>query len=76
VTVVVEVKVKPRSRMSSLTKLLDGKWEACVKAAPVDGKANAELISPMAKEFGCSKRQVSIKSGAGSHLKIVRIEGA
>jgi uncharacterized protein YggU (UPF0235/DUF167 family) len=40
----------------------------------VDGKANEELISLVAKQFGCAKSKVSIKSGAASRVKLVRID--
>ena len=71
---VIEVKVKPQSRMSSLTQAEDGSWLAHIKSLPVDGKANEELISLVAKQFGCAKAKVSIKSGAASRMKLVRIE--
>jgi uncharacterized protein (TIGR00251 family) len=45
-----------------------------IKSLPVDGKANEELISLVAKQFGCAKSKVSIKSGAASRMKLVRIE--
>jgi len=40
----------------------------------VDGKANAELVALVAKQFGCSKAAVSIKSGAGGRMKLVRVD--
>jgi hypothetical protein len=39
----------------------------------VDGRANAELVALVAEQFGCRKAQVTIKSGAGARLKLVRI---
>ena len=65
------VKAKPNSRASSLTRQDDGSWLAQLKSPPVDGKANAELIGLVAREFGCAKSAVSIKAGAGSKLKRV-----
>jgi uncharacterized protein (TIGR00251 family) len=67
------VKVKPNARASSLEQV-DGAWLAQIKSPPVDGKANAELIALVAEKFGCRKAQVSIKAGAGSRTKLVRIE--
>jgi len=52
----------------------DGTWLAQIKSAPVDGKANEELVALVAKEFGCRKSAVSIKSGALSRTKLVRID--
>ena len=67
------VKAKPNARISSLTQLDDGTWLAQLKSPPVDGKANAELIGLVAKQFGCTKSAVSIRTGAGSKLKRVEI---
>ena len=67
------VKAKPNARVSALTVQEDGTWLAQLKSAPVDGKANAELIALVAKEFGCAKSAVTIKTGAGSKLKRVEI---
>jgi uncharacterized protein (TIGR00251 family) len=68
-----QVKVKPNARASSLSEGADGLWLAQLKAPPVDGKANRELISLIADHFGCAKSQVEIRSGASGRLKLVRI---
>ena len=68
------VKVKPNARASRLEHDGDGSWLAHLKSPPVDGRANAELIALIAERFGCRKAQVSIKSGAGGRMKLVRIE--
>lgn len=65
------IKAKPNARASSLTQQDDGSWLAQLKSPPVDGKANAELIALVARQFGCSKAQVTIKTGAGGRLKRV-----
>jgi uncharacterized protein (TIGR00251 family) len=69
------VRVKPNSRTSLLEQEQDGTWIAQIKSPPVDGRANEELIGLVAKQFGCRKAEVSIKSGASSRTKLVRIEG-
>lgn len=71
---VIDIKVKPNARVSLLTLAEDGRWLAQLKAAPVEGKANQELIALVARQFGCAKAAVSIKSGASGRLKRVRIE--
>lgn len=68
------IKVKPQSRVSSLSQAEDGHWLAHIKSLPVDGKANDELIGLVAKQFDCAKNKVSIKSGAASKTKRVLIE--
>ncbi len=70
---IIQVKVTPRARVSSLTQAPDGTWIAKLKSPPVDGKANAELIALVAEQFGCSKAAVSIKSGASGRKKFVRV---
>lgn len=68
---ILQVKAKPNSRVSALTRQDDGTWLAQLKSPPVDGKANAELIELVARSFGCAKSTISIKTGAGSKLKRV-----
>ncbi len=72
--VIIQVKVRPSSRVSTLEKVEGGTWLARVKAAPIDGKANEELIALVAGHFHCRKSAVSIKSGASGRMKLVRIE--
>jgi uncharacterized protein len=71
---IIQVKVTARARESSLAQLPDGTWVAKLKSPPVDGKANAELIALVAKQFGCGKAAVSIKAGASGRMKLVKID--
>lgn len=70
---ILQVKVKPNSREASLEEGLDGIWLARIKAPPVDGKANRELVSLIADRFGCTKSQIEIRSGASGRLKLIKI---
>ena len=70
---VIQIKVKPNSRASLLEQNEDGTWLAQIKSPPVDGKANEELIGLVAKQFGCRKADVSIKSGGSSRIKLIQI---
>jgi uncharacterized protein (TIGR00251 family) len=72
--VILSVRVKPNSQRSSLTQEADGSWRAQLKARPVDGKANAELVALIADHFRCSKAAVTIKSGASGRIKLVRVD--
>jgi uncharacterized protein len=71
-----EVKVKPRARTSSLVQLPDGTWVAQLKSPPVDGRANEELIGLVAERFRCNKSAVFIKAGAAGRTKLVRVEAS
>jgi uncharacterized protein (TIGR00251 family) len=75
-TRLIQVRVKPNARTSSLTQSADGSWLAEVKAPAIEGRANQELIALVAEHFHCVKAAVSIKSGASGRLKLVRIEAA
>ena len=72
----IQVKVKPNARVSALEQQADGTWLAQLKSPPVDGKANEELIALVAKQFGCRKAQVAIRSGASGRMKLVQIDDA
>ena len=67
------VRAKPNARVSALTLQEDGTWLAQLRSPPVDGKANAELVALVARQFGCAKSRVDITSGAGSKLKRVSV---
>lgn len=71
---VIRVKVKPNSHMSGIEPVERGTWVARLRSAPIDGKANEELITLVAEHFRCRKTAVSIKSGSAGRMKWVRID--
>ena len=74
---VISVKVKPNARASVLEQLEGADWLAQLKSQPVDGKAEKELLSLVARHFGCPKSPVSLKGGASARTKkSVRINGS
>ena len=70
---VIQVKVRPGARASSFEQGPDGTYLANVKAPPVDGKANAELIALVARHFGCARTSVAIKAGGSGRTKLVTV---
>jgi uncharacterized protein (TIGR00251 family) len=70
---ILQVKVKPNARASSLTQESDGSWTARVKAPPVDGRANEELVRLVADHFGCAKSAVTIRMGASGRTKRIEV---
>jgi uncharacterized protein len=72
--VILRIKVKPNSRTSSLIQEADGSWRAQLRAPPVDGRANEELVALIATHFKCRKAAVVIKSGASGRIKLVKVE--
>ena len=74
-TRMLEVRVRPRASVRRLDGPdAQGVWHAWLRSAPVDGRANEELVALLAERFGCRKSAVTIRSGAASRLKLVRIE--
>jgi uncharacterized protein (TIGR00251 family) len=70
----IQIKVKPNARVSALQEIANGPWLAHLKSPPVDGKANQELVTLIARHFGCPKSAVSIKSGATGRTKLVTVQ--
>ena len=69
----IRVKVKPNARQTSLEQLPDGSWLARLRSPAAEGRANRELLALVAGHFGCPKAAVSLKSGATSRTKLIRI---
>ena len=70
---VIRIKVRPSSRVSLLEQQEDGSYTASLKAPPVDGKANAELVALVAKHFGVARSAVTVKVGVSSRVKLVSV---
>jgi len=67
------VRVIPRASLSEIVGEHDGAMKVRLAAPPVDGAANAELISLLAKRLGVAKSDVAIVAGETSKNKRVRI---
>lgn len=72
---VFRVLASPRSR-TEIVGAYDGALRVRVKASPVGGAANKELISILAKAFDVPRTAVEIVSGHSSKRKSVSIGGA
>ena len=70
---ILQVRAQPRAGRDEWLEPRGGRICVRIAAPPVDGKANAELVGLVSKQFGCAKSAVSIKTGAGSKLKRVAI---
>jgi uncharacterized protein (TIGR00251 family) len=70
------VRVKPRASRSKLGGVSeDGALEVAVKAPPVEGAANAEVVKLVAKVLGVRRSDVAVVVGAASRNKVVDIQG-
>jgi uncharacterized protein (TIGR00251 family) len=75
VAVFIDVRVIPRAARPGLAGTRNGALLVRLKAPPVEGAANAELVQVLAEALGVPKRQVTIVAGERSRLKRVRVEG-
>jgi uncharacterized protein (TIGR00251 family) len=71
-----EVRASTRSSRSEIQGFVEGQLRIKVTAAPVDGKANAEIIRLLAGEFRAPRSQISLVRGVTSSVKLFRICGA
>ena len=69
------VTVVPRASRSEITSEHDGALRVRLAAAPVDGKANEELLRTLAKFFDVPLRAVEIAGGHSSKSKRICIAG-
>ena len=67
--VILNVRAQPRSSRSGIDGLLGDAVKVRIRCAPVDGKANKELIETLADAFGIAKSSMVFKSGETSKTK-------
>ena len=67
--VIVNVRAAPRSSRAGLDGMVGDALKVRIRSAPVDGKANKELIEVLADAFGLPKSAVEFKSGETSKTK-------
>ena len=72
---IMNVKAVPRSSKAGLDGLLGDAVKVRVRSAPVDGKANKELVEVLADAFGLPKASVAFKSGETSKTKRLLLRG-
>ena len=73
--VVLNVRAQPRSSRSGLDGIVGDAVKVRIRCAPVDGKANKELIETLADAFGLPKSRVAFKSGETSKQKRILLAG-
>ena len=73
--VVINVKAQPRSSKSGIDGLAGDAVKVRIRSAPVDGKANKELVETIADAFGLPKSRVEFRSGETSKQKRILLRG-
>lgn len=71
---ILRVRVIPGSCLSEFSCIMDdGCYKLRIKAPPVDGRANRELIRWLSGEFSVYRDKIRIVSGLSGRLKTVEI---
>lgn len=73
--IVLNVKAQPRSSKAGIDGLLGDAVKVRIRCAPVDGKANKELVETLADAFALPKSRVIFKSGETSKTKRILLQG-
>jgi len=71
---ILSVHVLPRSSHPGIVGVHGDKLKVKITAAPVDGKANADLCKLFSKVFGVAKSRIIIRSGESSRNKSLCIQ--
>lgn len=64
----------PNARRTAISREPSGGWRIRLTAPAVEGKANAALITLLAKTLQVPKRQITLIQGHKSRHKVVQIE--
>ncbi|HYV93310.1 MAG TPA: DUF167 domain-containing protein [Chitinophagales bacterium] len=70
---ILHLRVKAGSKFNQLTKDAEGKWVMKVKAPPVEGQANEELIRFLSEVLKIPKSKISVIAGHTNPFKKIEI---
>ena len=73
--IVLNVRAAPRSSRAGLDGIQGDAVKVRIRSAPVDGKANKELVEVLADAFDLPKSSVMFKSGETSKTKRLLLRG-
>ncbi len=72
---VLNVRAQPRSSRAGIDGIIGDAVRVRIRCAPVDGKANKELVETLADAFGIPKSSVVFRSGETSKTKRILLRG-
>lgn len=71
----ISVKVSPNAAKNEVVGYSDGVLQVKVKAPPVKGKANRELLAFLSRRLDVSRSSIKIVMGNTSRRKLLAIDG-
>jgi len=74
-TLILEVFVQPRASRNEVVGVQGDRLKIRTTAAPVDGKANEQIIKFLAKEFCVPKSRLTVLAGAQRRNKRIGVCG-
>ncbi len=69
------IHAQPGARRNAIVGIHDGRLKVSVVPAPENGKANLAIVQLLSAQFGLSRSQIAVQSGASSKKKVCRIAG-
>lgn len=73
---ILQLQVQPGARRNEITGLHGDRLKIKIKAPPVDGAANLEIIRFFAEVLGIRRQEIEITSGESSRQKNLRVQGS
>ena len=72
----INLRVTTGAQRTEICEIMDdGSLKVKLRAKPIKGKANLELIKLLAEELGISRQAMEIITGSQSRRKVVRVIG-
>jgi uncharacterized protein len=70
----IKIKVITNSSRQQIEKISENEYKVRLKSAPVEGKANQELIEILSKFFNIPKSLIEVVKGQTSKNKVIEIK--
>lgn len=68
------VTVKPRSSKNEVSKISESEYQIRLRASPVDGEANEQLIRVLSEHFRIPRSRIVIIQGHTNKKKIIELQ--
>lgn len=73
---ILQLQVQPGARRNEIVGLHGDRLKVKVKAPPVDGAANAEIIRFLSETLSLRRHEIEISSGESGRQKNLKIQGS